>query len=384
MVGRRSVLGASVSVIGIAVLTVGLAISAQAALAKPAITLVAPSPAAGAVLTGGGVSFAFTYNRTPKQTKSLTCTLAGPTASSGPCTAPSAASGGSSSGKSYSGLANGSYTFTVALRLGDGGSASVSRQFTVSAVNCISSLGASVPSQSGAKPVSQVYGIPWPGYWWWPVPAGIDSVISRADDVEVDANLTGGCADASAWTYAWSYALGDVTAQPVPSNWTGATGAALTIPKWTLQFVDLTHEDYTFTVVATPPASSTQSPLTANLVLRVGSFNAPSPGFSPYGFTQPISPGQYTYSALGLTPHSSSVDWPADQQDQLGYFWHAEFLGGDEIAPDSGQGTPYVQYTWPPSDRFLLRLTVCAANAENSPTNPCTAYPDFVLSTFAG
>ena len=72
--------------------------------------------------------FAFTYNKPPKQVKGLTCTLSGPTASSGGCDAVVASGSGSQSGKSYSGLANGSYTFSVSDASGP---ASATRHFTI-------------------------------------------------------------------------------------------------------------------------------------------------------------------------------------------------------------------------------------------------------------
>jgi alpha-tubulin suppressor-like RCC1 family protein len=77
------------------------------------------------------VSFAFTYNRKPKATRTLVCALSGPTSSSGACDAPVATATGSQSGKSYSALADGSYTFTVSRTLTDGGTASATRHFTV-------------------------------------------------------------------------------------------------------------------------------------------------------------------------------------------------------------------------------------------------------------
>jgi hypothetical protein len=98
---------------------------------NPRITFISPSPSEGATLTTNSVEFAFTYNRTPKQTQSLVCTLSGPTSASGACDAPVASGSGSQSGKSYGGLANGSYTFTVSLTLTDGGTASATRHFNV-------------------------------------------------------------------------------------------------------------------------------------------------------------------------------------------------------------------------------------------------------------
>jgi hypothetical protein len=108
---------------------------------EPTITFVSPSPSEGATLTTNSVTFAFTYNRTPKQTQSLACTLAGPTSSSGVCEAPTAIpADGSKSGKSYSGLADGSYTFTALLTLTDGGTASATRHFTVTAGSVTASV----------------------------------------------------------------------------------------------------------------------------------------------------------------------------------------------------------------------------------------------------
>jgi PA domain len=106
--------------------------SAAAMPNRPAISFVSPSPAEGATVTADPVAFAFTSNRTPKQTKTLICTLASATTtSSSACDTPTAITGGSSSGKSYTGLASGSYTFTVSLTLTDGGTVSATRHFTV-------------------------------------------------------------------------------------------------------------------------------------------------------------------------------------------------------------------------------------------------------------
>jgi hypothetical protein len=333
----------------------------------PAITLVNPSPVEGATLTTGEVSFAFTDNRTPKQTASLSCTLAGPTAASVPCAAPMSNPNGSSSSAAYSGLANGSYTFTATLVLTDGGTVTVSRSFAVAvaAQTCSGDLSASVPAQDGASA---------------PGTSALDAVIYRGNDIELDADLTSDCADS--WTYAWTYRLGDGPSLAVPADWVGATSATLTVPKWTLSFYDLTHEDYTFTVTATPPAGSTASPLSADLTLRVAG-RAPVAGFSPTGFAMTIPPGTYTYSAFGGTPSSLSPDWAPDDQE-MGFTWYAEIYGADEIPPVSGQGTPTVEYTWTPVQYFLIRLTVCAVDAPTSPTNPCTTTEDFVFSTSGG
>ena len=120
-----------------AMLVVGVAAalaSAGASPKRPAITFVSPSPAENATVTSSSVTLWFTYNRTTKQTKTLSCTLSGPTSSSGSCQGPDPfGTEGSQSSNSYSGLANGSYTFTVALTLTDGGTASATRHFSVNA-----------------------------------------------------------------------------------------------------------------------------------------------------------------------------------------------------------------------------------------------------------
>ena len=129
------VVGAVVAIVGI--------VPALAWSARPTITFVSPSPAEGATLTTNSVTFAFTYNKKPKATRTLTCTLSGPTSASGACDPPVAfGEKGSRSGKSYSGLASGSYTFTVSLILTDGGTASATRQFTVAVPGAASAIAA--------------------------------------------------------------------------------------------------------------------------------------------------------------------------------------------------------------------------------------------------
>jgi virginiamycin B lyase len=112
-----------------------LVLAAPAASATaPTIAFVSPSPAEGATVTMDSIGFEFTYNRKPNATATLVCALSGPTSSSGACDAPVAAGAkGSRSGKSYSGLANGDYTFTVTLALTDGGTATATRRFSVDA-----------------------------------------------------------------------------------------------------------------------------------------------------------------------------------------------------------------------------------------------------------
>ena len=117
----------------VALLTFSAVASAVGRPTAPTMTFISPSPSEGATLATNAVSFAFTYNRAPRLTKALTYELSGPTASSGACDTPTALKGGSSrSGKSFSDLANGSYTFTVSLTCIDGSSATATRHFTVS------------------------------------------------------------------------------------------------------------------------------------------------------------------------------------------------------------------------------------------------------------
>ena len=130
-------------VVGVAVVALAGIVSGLASAARPEITLVSPSPGEGATLTSNSVSFEFTYNRKPKATQSLVCALSGPTSSSGACDTPVAfGDKGSQSGKSYSGLANGSYTFTVSHTLTDGGTALATRHFTVAVPVTATAIGA--------------------------------------------------------------------------------------------------------------------------------------------------------------------------------------------------------------------------------------------------
>ena len=132
---RTVVVGAVVAIVGF--------VPALASAGRPTITFVSPSPAEGATLTTNSVAFAFTYSKKPRGTQSLTCTLAGPTSASGACDPPVAfGEKGSQSGTSYSGLASGSYTFTVSLILTDGGTASATRQFTVAVPGGVSAIAA--------------------------------------------------------------------------------------------------------------------------------------------------------------------------------------------------------------------------------------------------
>ena len=105
---------------------------------NPVINFVSPSPAIGAGAdTDGDMTFASTYNRTPKQTaiSSLTCAVSGQAAVSVACATPVAfpsnSKTDSKSGAVFTDLANGAYTFTFTLRLTGGGVYTASRSFTV-------------------------------------------------------------------------------------------------------------------------------------------------------------------------------------------------------------------------------------------------------------
>lgn len=87
----------------------------------------------GALLTTGSVGF--TYNRSTKQTKTLSCTTSGPNGySSSGCTTPTDVpeTGDSiASSLPYVGLAQGTYTFTVTLTLTDKGTATATVHFRI-------------------------------------------------------------------------------------------------------------------------------------------------------------------------------------------------------------------------------------------------------------
>jgi hypothetical protein len=105
--------------------------TAQATL-RPEVTFVEPSTPDGATVTDGNAGFTFTVNRLPILIKSLTCTLtpAPPGATTG-CATPTRVGLKSKSSKSYTGLPDGDYTFTVTARMKLGGSATATRTFTV-------------------------------------------------------------------------------------------------------------------------------------------------------------------------------------------------------------------------------------------------------------
>ena len=142
----------------------GVLVAAASASNGAAIAIVSPpSPTEGQTLATSSVQVAFTYDRKPSATRSLICQLSGPTSSSGPCDAPVAhGKFGSSSGASYSGLADGSYMLTVTLTLTDGGTASVVRHFTVAVCSGSEDFSASPefsqPSTFSGGTIDSTYG----------------------------------------------------------------------------------------------------------------------------------------------------------------------------------------------------------------------------------
>ena len=128
---RKALVGSLATALGVGVVA---AVAFAGPGNSPAITFASPSPGEGATLTSRSATFAFSYNRTTKQTRSLVCSLSGPSTSlSAPCDDLVNITGGARADKSYSNLANGSYTVTAKLTLTDGGTASATRQFTINA-----------------------------------------------------------------------------------------------------------------------------------------------------------------------------------------------------------------------------------------------------------
>src|SRR5262249_29206526 len=121
---------------GVLVGVVAAIASAGAKPNNPTITFVSPpSPAEGATGNTNSGTFKFTYNRTKKQTQTLTCSLrvGQTTVTVGPRHHLVNITGGAQADKSLNSLANGDYAFTATLTLTDGGTTAATRQFTVSA-----------------------------------------------------------------------------------------------------------------------------------------------------------------------------------------------------------------------------------------------------------
>ncbi len=190
-----------VSVVAVVLVVFGAALAS--ANSHPSISFVGPSPGEGATLTTSSVQFAFTYNRTPKQTRSLVCALSGPTSSSGPCDAPVASGTGPRSGKSYSGLAKGSYTFSVTLTLTDGGTVAATRHFSIAVRHL---------------------------YW----ANDVTFTIGRAnvDGTDPDQNFIPGVSNPSGWRSTPATSTGSTTARTRSGGrtWTGPYGTRTSSP----------------------------------------------------------------------------------------------------------------------------------------------------------
>ena len=99
---RKALMLSLAAAIGVGVVA---AVAAAGPGNSPAITFVSPSPSEGATLTSRSATFAFSYNRTTKQTRSVVCSLSGPSTSlSGPCDDLVNITGGARADKSYSNL----------------------------------------------------------------------------------------------------------------------------------------------------------------------------------------------------------------------------------------------------------------------------------------
>jgi hypothetical protein len=188
------------------------------------------------------------------------------------------------------------------------------------------------------------------------------AVVYRATDFAIGASLGGGCI--GAWTYSWSYKLGDDAAAAVPATWTGSASASLTVPKWTLEKFPTAMREYIFTATATPPPGSGLQPVTATVHLRVLG-TVPSSLYSPRGFGT-VPPGLTLYTSQAV-----DFDNPPDQQ-KLIFRWVAV---NDQdvvpVTPFSGADTHAILYDWDPSFGFItLTLTVCPSDEPLTPENP--------------
>lgn len=137
------------AVLGLVVGTLGLMPAALAKGPNPKIAFVegaGGSTPNGATVTDGNARFVFTVDRQPRSITSVSCTLTGPSGSvdQPACGTKVAFTVGTKKGykitskitKTYNGLGEGSYTFSVTVTLSDGGSAtSATRTFTVEFAN---------------------------------------------------------------------------------------------------------------------------------------------------------------------------------------------------------------------------------------------------------
>jgi hypothetical protein len=335
--------------------------SAKTVPAKPQIAFVSPSPAAGAT-TSSAVSFKFTYNRTPKQTASVTCALVGPTASSGPCADPTASGSGSQSGIDYTGLASGAYTFTVTVTLTDGGAASATRSFTVQPpgpnVTTTATPGGNASPGSAQHDVANVAAPP-----SQPTPGGtitfslcgpaqvtangcpagsgaqIGSPVTIAAGSATSSNVNTAASPLSPGTYCWR---ADYTPDAPSAPYYGSSS-----------HTDAVSE--CFKVVKAEPTMSTQIAITGNGVLGTtdfgdqanltGFFGSPGAGevvtfnlYGPYAAAIPTCVGPPTFTTTGALSGSggtaAAVTAATFTPTQAGtYVWVATYSGNTFNTP---------------------------------------------------
>jgi hypothetical protein len=238
--------------------------------------------------------------------------------------------------------AGGTVRFKVAAifgRHGIGPFSSLSAPVTILSTpppTCSGSLAASVPSAAAGTPIP----------------------VYRSADFDIHATLTSSCT--GDWTYSWSYRRGANASATVPSGWAGATGATLTVPKWTLDKYAVTGEDYTFTVTATPPAGSGATPATTALTVRVLS-TAPVAGFVPTAQLLPAGP-VYFYANVGSL--TLDPDYPAGDE-HLTFHWTATDLNVAEdttTVADGDAASPVVAFALVALRSYEIQLKVCRAD----------------------
>ncbi|HNJ97337.1 MAG TPA: fibronectin type III domain-containing protein [Ilumatobacteraceae bacterium] len=193
---------------------------------------------------------------------------------------------------------------------------------------------------------------------------GVPAEARRSEDIGLEASLSTDCT--GDWTYAWSYRRGSAPASPVPSGWTGSATASLTVPKQTLDKYAVTGEDYTFTVTATPPAGTTATATSADVVVRVTS-TAPLADFLPSSTTLPAGDVNFVANVGTLT---TDPDY-AIGDEHLTFHWTAIDLNVAEDTPAviGGSATSAsVVFQLLALRSYEVSLTVCRSD---DPTTAC-------------